>query len=176
MNLPLGQRLHAELLLTDGASRYKPAAQTSHVALPLLSKRTNDPTAHPSQSVSLDVPGTEDLPGGHVLHWFEAVRPVSSEYVPAGHRFSQWLSVRQRNVRSTSSHTASSVRVAVTLSPVTEMRYVLGRVDPAGSQLDLLTKVGQVILVMETLVEGGKVSGGIGVGMALMVFALVLVE
>ena len=75
-----------------------------------------------------------------------------------------------------SSHTTSSVRVAVTLSPVTEMRYVLGRVDPAGSQLELLTKVGQVILVMETLVEGGNVSGETGVGVASTVFALVLGE
>ena len=75
-----------------------------------------------------------------------------------------------------SSHTTSSVRVAVTLSPVTEMRYVLGRVDPAGSQLDLLTRVGQVIWVTETSVESGKVSGGIGVGVALTDFALVLGE
>ena len=151
-------------------------AQTSHVALPLLSKRNSDPSAHPSQSLFMDVPGADNLPCGHVLHWFEAVRPVSSEYVPAGHRFSQWLSVRQRNVRSMSSHTTSSVLVAVTLSPVTEMRYVLGRVDPAGSQLDLLTRAGQVILVIGTLVDNERVSGGIGVGVVSTVFALVLGE
>jgi len=74
------------------------------------------------------------------------------------------------------SHTASSVLVAVTLSPVTEMRYVLGRVDPAESQLDLLTRVGQVMLVTVTLVEGGKVLGRIGVGVASTVLVLVLDE
>ena len=53
---------------------------------------------------------------------------------------------------------------------------MLGRVDPAESQLDLLTRVGQVMLVTVVLVEGGSVPGGIGVGVASTVLVLVLDE
>ena len=66
------------------------------------------------------------------------------------------------------SHTASSVRVAVTSCPETEILYVLGKVDndPAGNQFDLSMIEGHTNLVTET-VEGRKVWGDIDVGVAL---------
>ena len=64
------------------------------------------------------------------------------------------------------SHTASSVRVAVTSCPETEILYVLGKVDndPAGNQFDLSMIEGHTNLVTETV--EGNVWGDIEVGVA----------
>ena len=70
-------------------------------------------------------------------------------------------------MRSTLSQVKSSVRVAVTLCPETEILYVLGKVanDPAGNQLDLSMTEGHTNLVTETV--DGNVWGDIEVGVAL---------
>ena len=71
------------------------------------------------------------------------------------------------------SHTASSVRVAVTSCPETEILYVLGKVDndPAGNQFDLSMIDGHTNLVTETV--EGNAWGGIDVGVAVTVLVLV---
>ena len=81
--------------------------------------------------------------------------------------------MRQVNLRSTLSQVKSSVRVAVTLCPETEILYVLGKVDndPAGNQFDLSMIDGHTILVTKTV--EGNLWGGIEVGVAVTVFTLV---
>ena len=127
----------------------------------------NDPTPHPLQSVLTEDPGGDDLPNRHDLHICESVSPVSSDHVSAGHKPSQWSYVRQVNLRSTLSQVKSSVRVAVTLCPETEILYVLGKVDndPAGNQFDLSMIEGHTNLV--TVTAEGNVWGDIEVGVAL---------
>ena len=93
-------------------------------------------------------------------------------YVSAGHKPSQWSYVRQVNLRSTLSQVKSSVRVAVTSCPETEILYVLGKVgnDPAGDQFDLSMIEGHTNLVTETV--EGNIWGDIDVGVALTVFVV----
>ena len=81
--------------------------------------------------------------------------------------------MRQVNLRSTLSQVKSSVRVAVTLCPETEILYVLGKVDndPAGTQFDLSMIDGHTNLVTEGL--GLNAWGGIEVGVAVTVLVLV---
>ena len=76
--------------------------------------------------------------------------------------------MRQVNLRSTLSQVKSSVRVAVTLCPETEILYVLGKLDddPSGNQFDLSMIEGHTNLVTET-VDGENVWGNIEVGVAL---------
>ena len=76
--------------------------------------------------------------------------------------------MRQVNLRLTSSQVKSSVRLAVTLWPETEILYVLGNVDNerAGNQFDLSMIEGHTNLVTET-VDGENVWGNIEVGVTL---------
>ena len=69
------------------------------------------------------------------------------------------------------SHTASSVRVAVTSCPETEILYVLGKVDndPAENQFDLSMIDGHTNLVTKTVEVEGNAWGGIGVRVAVTV-------
>ena len=75
-------------------------------------------------------------------------------------------------MRSTSSQVKSSVRLAVTLCPDTEILYVLGKVDndPAGNQFDLSMVEGHTNLVTETVEE--NLWGGIEVGVAVTVLVV----
>ena len=81
--------------------------------------------------------------------------------------------MRQINLRSTLSQVKSSVRVAVTLCPETEILYVLGKLDDerAGNQFDLSMIEGHTNLVTETV--EGNLWGDIEVGVAVTVLVLV---